>query len=231
MVTSSEPKEKKKKKVQEVAPEPVNEPEAVPEASTSKPERQAVDLKAIRAEHERQKLGDRLAHILKETVLTDSSSRKTDIERMQEDLRMMKKRMGEDSDSDSDTSSTRRKRRKGPSALEQELAKYSKGRGRAATRHSRKGRRDDDDDLMRDLGMFTKKITEMENDGGAQEMGHGEDEGGQEVDDDVGWLRHALKFEHEVSDETRRAEENYTVSWAEGDKDTLEPRSDDGTGH
>lgn len=70
VVTTSEPKEEKKK-----AKEAVVEAFAVeeaPEASSSKPERkvritqegttadsQAVDLKSIRAEHERQRLGDR----------------------------------------------------------------------------------------------------------------------------------------------------------------------------
>lgn len=160
-------------------------------------------MKAIRAEHERRKMGD-------------VASRKSDIERMQEDLRMLKKRRGEDSDSDSDTSSTRARRRKGPSYLEQELAKYSKGRGRAATRHSRKGRRDDDDDLMRDLDIFSKRVLQADDDDEPRED-YGDDEGGigldgVEVDKDVGWMKHALKFAHEVSDETRRAEDEYDVS-------------------
>lgn len=145
-----------------------------------------------------------------------SDSRKADIERMQEEMRMLKKRRGEDSDSDSDTSSTRARRRKGPSYLEQELAKYSKGRGRAATRHSRKGRRDDDDDLMRDLDLFSKRVLQAD-DGDESGKDDGEIDGGAdldgvEVDNDVGWMRHALKFQHEVSDETRRAEDEYTVS-------------------
>jgi peptidyl-prolyl cis-trans isomerase SDCCAG10 len=146
----------------------------------------------------------------------NSNSRKEDIERMQEDLRMLKKRRGEDSDSDSDTSSTRARRRKGPSYLEQELAKYSKGRGRAATRHSRKGRRDDDDDLMRDLDMFSKKVLQADDDEDSVkddgEIDGGADLDGVEVDNDVGWMKHALKFVHQVSDETRRAEDEYTVS-------------------
>lgn len=128
---------------------------------------------------------------------------------------MLKKRRGEDSDSDSDTSSARARRRKGPSALEQELSRYSKGRGRAATRHSRKGRRDDDDDLMRDLDMFSKKVLHADVDDEAEDEGAHEGDitlEGVEVDNDIGWMKHALKFEHEISDETRRAEEEYTVS-------------------
>lgn len=158
--------------------------------------RKVVDLKAIREEHERQKAGE-------------GSSRKADLDRMQEDLRALKKRIGEDSESDSDDDEKYRRRRKGAVYLEEEMAKYKKGRGRAATRHSAKGRRGDDEDLLRDLGKFSQKVLAMGDDDGAARQG---DEDGLEVDDDVGWMRHALKFEEEKSEETRRAEEEYTVS-------------------
>lgn len=157
--------------------------------------RKAVDLKAIREEHEKQKAGE-------------GSSRKADLERMQEDLRALKKRIGEDSESDSDDDDKYRRRRKGAVYLEEEMAKYKRGRGRAATRHSAKGRRGDDEDLLRDLGKFSQKVLAMGDDDGA---GKERDDDGLEVDD-VGWMRHALKFEEEKSDETRRAEEEYTVS-------------------
>lgn len=158
--------------------------------------RKAVDLKAIREEHAKQKAGE-------------GSSRKADLERMQEDLRALKKRIGEDSDSESDDEDKYRRRRKGAIYLEEEMAKYKKGRGRAATRHSAKGRRGDDDDLLRDLGKFSQKVLAMgEDDSSAKDR----DEDGLEVDDDVGWMRHALRFEEEKSEETRRAEEEYTVS-------------------
>lgn len=145
-----------------------------------------------------------------------SSSRREDIERMQEDLRMLKKRTGQDSDSESEDEEERRKRRRGPSALEQELSKYKHARGRAAReKYNRKDRRDNDDDLMRDLGMFTKKVLEADEDeepGDYGENGEAADEEELEVDDDVGWLKHSLKFAAEISDETRRAEDEYTVS-------------------
>lgn len=129
---------------------------------------------------------------------------------MQEDLRMMKKRMGQDSDTDSEDEEERRKRRRGPSALEQELAKYKSARGRAAReKWNAKDKRSKDDDLMRDLGMFSKRVMDAEADEEPMEDG---DEAGLEVDDDVGWLRHSLKFAHEISDETRRAEDEYEVS-------------------
>jgi hypothetical protein len=39
----------------------------------------------------------------------------------------------------------------------------------------------------------------------------------------VGWMKHSLRFHHEVSDETRRAEDEYTVSRGE---ETGGPRPD-----
>ncbi|KAL1407034.1 Peptidyl-prolyl isomerase cwc27 [Vanrija albida] len=163
-------------------------------------ERKAVDLKSIRSEHERQKLGDK-------------NARSSKIDRLQEDLRYLKKRQGEGSDSESDDSTSHRKRRKGADYLEEELAKYKSGRGRAAKRSttSKSRRRDDDDDLMNDLSMFSKKVLAVVPDATYDSDDEKGDEEGVEVDDDVGWLRHALKFEHEVSDETRRAEDEYTV--------------------
>lgn len=98
------------------------------------------------------------------------------------------------------------------------MAKYTAGRGRAAKRsYNRKSRRDDDDDLMNDLSMFSKKVLAVDPDAAYDSDDEKGGEGGEEgveVDDDVGWLRHALKFQHEVSDETRRAEDEYTVSRA-----------------
>jgi peptidyl-prolyl cis-trans isomerase SDCCAG10 len=149
---------------------------------------------------------------------------------MQDNLRNLKKRTGEDSDSDSDTSSVRRarKRRAGGSALEQELAKYAKGRGRAAARGKR-GKRDDDEDLLREMGKFSKKVaTAVDDEEGEAETGslggsgdevvkEEEQEEGLEVDDDVGWMRHRLKFATD-GEASRRAEDDYTVRcrWAFG---------------
>lgn len=139
---------------------------------------------------------------------------------MQDDLRKLKKAAGDDSDSDSDSSEARRKRRKGPSYLEQELAKYSKGKGRAAARSGNKrSRRDEEDDLLAELGAFSKRVIadeagEDEEDGRAPELGgvDGDGEEGLEVDDDVGWMKHRLTFVVDEKELTRRAEEEYSVS-------------------
>lgn len=136
---------------------------------------------------------------------------------MQEDLRKLKKAAGDDSESDSDSSEARRKRRKRSSYLEQELAKYSKGRGRAAAKAgSKRSRRDEEDDLLAELGAFSKRVAADAGDANEDEeravVGE-EDEEGLEVDDDVGWMKHSLKFMVDEKELTRRAEEEYSVSF------------------
>jgi len=163
---------------------------------------------------------------------------------MQESLRALRRKNGEASDSDSDDD--RRKKRKGPSYLEQELAKYAKGRGRAAkaaataTGGGRRGRRDEEDDLLKELGKFSKRVTALMPGRGddrisdlregrlggekVQEKQEEEDdrpkqkEGGVEealeVDDDTDWMAHSLRFESDEGEIIRRAEEEYDVSEA-----------------
>jgi peptidyl-prolyl cis-trans isomerase SDCCAG10 len=135
---------------------------------------------------------------------------------MQDDLRALKKSQGNDSDSDSDSDS-RHKRRKGPSYLEQELSKYSKGRGRAA-KGNKKNKREEED-LLAELGAFSKRVTA---DDGGKGIRDDDDEGGGmggveeglEVDDDVDWMKHRLKFDVDEKELTRRAEDEYSVSRA-----------------
>ena len=148
---------------------------------------------------------------------------------MQEDLRRLKKRAGDGSDSDSDSDRARRKRNK-KSYLEEELARYASGRGRAAGKAgNRKGRRDEEDDLLKEMGKFSKRVAlaevedeedglvtgevaEGEGDGGLAEILGLREAPGQEVDDDVGWMRHRLKFVVDEKELTRRAEDEYAVS-------------------
>lgn len=155
-----------------------------------------------------------------------SAEQKAKIDQMQADLRKLKKRSGNASDSDSEDE---RKRRRGPSALEEELARYAKNRGRAAARQhqaTRKGRRDEEDDILAQMAMFTKKVAkeadeadaqakrrqkELEEEVRAAEEAAGE-EGGVDVDDDEGWMNHDLKFEVDEKELTRRAEDEYAVS-------------------
>ncbi|WVQ98305.1 hypothetical protein IAU59_005428 [Kwoniella sp. CBS 9459] len=179
------------------------------ETEKEKEKKAAVDLKEIRAQHEREKAGS-------------SAARQAEIKRMEEDLRRLKNRKGNASESDSD-SHRESKRRKGPSVLEQELAKYSKGRGRAAAKHGNKrGRKDEEDDLLQEMSRFSSKVAKaepVEDDEGdagrgdenerTKEVVEGEED--LEVDDDVGWMRHKLKFIVDEKELTRRAEEEYSV--------------------
>jgi len=128
---------------------------------------------------------------------------------MQDDLRALKKSQGNDSDSDSDSDS-RHKRRKGASYLEQELSKYSKGRGRAA-KGNKKNKREEED-LLAELGAFSKRVTADDAGQGVRGIDDEEIEGGLEVDDDVDWMKHRLKFDVDEKELTRRAEDEYSVS-------------------
>jgi peptidyl-prolyl cis-trans isomerase SDCCAG10 len=136
---------------------------------------------------------------------------------MQDDLRKLKKRTGNVSDSDSDDSTELRGgNRKGASYLEEELAKYSTGRGRAAQRAANKrGRRDEDEGLLLEMGKFSQKVA-MADEGEEDRLDDGPEGGVEEtdvleVDDDVGWLSHKLKFEVDERELTRRAEDEYSV--------------------
>lgn len=158
---------------------------------------------------------------------------------MQAKLRALDKRRtaaaggGEESDDDDDDDAedaggASKKRRTGPSFLEQELAKYAAGR-----KGKRKGGKRDEDDVMAALSSFTGKLKRRadEDDDVDEQRGddgsHGkqadvglhlddrEDVEGIEVDDDVDFLKHALRAETERDlSESRRAESDYTVSRA-----------------
>lgn len=144
---------------------------------------------------------------------------------MQEDLRKLKKQSGNASDSDSDSDSGRRK---GPSHLEQELAKYSKQKGLAAKQRlvNRKGRKDEEEDLLDAMMSFSKKVKKVvdeEEDERLAAVERGDElepdaEDAEvkdvvgEVDDDVGWMKHSLKFLVDEKELTRRAEDEYSVS-------------------
>lgn len=146
-----------------------------------------------------------------------STARKQEIERMQAKLRKLDKRRArsddDSSDSDDDDDGGDRKRKRtGPSVLDQELAKYAAGR-----RGNRRGARKDEDDVLSALSFFTSKIRknapgEDEKRDPEEEAPDAEAEEGLEVDDDVGWMSHALKAVNDGNaDQSRRAETDYTV--------------------
>lgn len=109
------------------------------------------------------------------------------------------------------------------SYLAEELAKYSKGRG---LQKKGKGRKDEGDVLAamnKFRGMLQASSTstwganESEEEVHGDEDGEGEGEiktqedGGMEVDDDRGFMNHALHFPKDDGEETRKAERDYEV--------------------
>lgn len=139
---------------------------------------------------------------------------------MQAKIRKLDKRRADDSDSDDEDGP--RKKRPGPSFLEQELAKYSSGR------RGKKGGKKNEDDVLSALSSFTSKIKQttglgedddreaMDVDKETEEESAtkiDDDTGGLEIDNDVGFLSHALKaVKDDNAEQTRRAESDYSVS-------------------
>ncbi|KAI9636105.1 cyclophilin-like domain-containing protein [Dioszegia hungarica] len=222
LVETLDERPKKKQAVESFVDLPPSLQDLGADKDQGKVKKAKVDLKDIRAQHERDRLGD-------------SAAREAEIKRMQDDLRKLKKLSGQNSDSDSDSDDGRRK---GTSYLQEELAKYSKNKGLAAKQRqiNRKGRKDEEDDLIEAMSMFSQKVKKVVDDeetdrldaeerGNVDEVENGEDgifgasrmgaepvkdvEG--EVDDDVGWMKHSLKFMVDEKELTRRAEEEYSV--------------------
>jgi len=146
------------------------------------------------------------------------SSRKAEIAKMESEIRKLQKRRdGNDSD-DSDTAANAKRTKK--SYLSEELAKYSKGRGL-----HKKGKKRDEGDVLAALNSFRGKLQSTmsvdevpagegvaaNDDGGdKRELGAGEEDAGMEVDDDTGFMGHALHFAKDNAEETK-AERDYEV--------------------
>ncbi|KAF7371159.1 Cyclophilin-like protein [Mycena sanguinolenta] len=111
---------------------------------------------------------------------------------------LTRRRAGADSD---DELEAMRKPKKNKSYLEEELARYAKGKGL----HS-KGKRRDESDVLAALNSFRGKLANVlvEEDMPAAE----EDD---EVDDDAGFMGHALRFPKDDGEESMKAERDYEV--------------------
>jgi len=118
--------------------------------------------------------------------------------------------------------------------LEEEMAKYSKGRAM-----HKKGKRKDEGDILATLNSFRSRLqstiadrhdddgedddddelhtkmhvdgTNGEEDAAAAVLGAGEDDPGMEVDNDTGFLSHALCFPKDNSEEVNKAQRDYEV--------------------
>lgn len=146
---------------------------------------------------------------------------------MEAEIRKLTKRRDEDSDEDV------KKKKLKKSYLEEELAKYTKGRGTHKKGKDGK-RRVDESDVLAALNSFRGKLQsqkwsdgedddvtmddqtkglgmEEETKGGAQVATGGEEDPGLEVDDDFGFMKHVLHFPKDDGEETQKAERDYEV--------------------
>lgn len=137
---------------------------------------------------------------------------------MEAEIRKLTRRPG-DVDSDDDAPAKKKPKK---SYLEEEMAKYTKGRG---TNKKGKGRKDEGD-VLAALNSFRTKLKgapiedspphEQTKGEGLPEGDEGElkpavEEEGMEVDDDVGFLGHLLHFPKGNEEEVAKAERDYEV--------------------
>ncbi|KAF9026334.1 cyclophilin-like protein [Hymenopellis radicata] len=180
---------------------PMSSKAASDKPAAEKPKKKAADdLTKIREQHAKSQTADQMA-------------RKTEIEKMEADIRKLnKKRDGNDSDDEPSKKKAKR------SYLEEELSKYSKGRGL-----HKKGKKKDEGDVLAALNSFRGALQNtmaLDDDEPAIAVGEGGDGGnppvgeedpGMEVDDDIGFLSHALHFPKDDGEESRKAERDYEV--------------------
>ncbi|TFK68277.1 cyclophilin-like protein [Pluteus cervinus] len=177
-----------------------------PEESKAKAKKKDEDILKIREKHHKEKV-------------SGETARKAEIEKMEAEVRKLARRADGD---DSDEEHAKKKPKK--SYLEEELSKYAKGRGL-----NKKGKRKDESDVLAALNSFRGKLQqqtqadeddmEVDNDNDKNRDGEsaedpvdkfGED-AGIEVDDDRGFMGHALRFPKGNEEETAKAERDYEV--------------------
>lgn len=159
------------------------------------------------------------------------TEKQAEIQKLEADIRKLSKRTGgkagEESD-DSDSGHTKKKTKPSKSHLEEELAKYSKGRlfatGGGRDKDGKKKKRDESD-VLAVLDGFRGKLKGFQS---TSSSGLGKDKdpdemdvdkepsedtaaGGLEVDTDRGFLSHLLTFPKDNSEEVDKAERDYEV--------------------
>ncbi|PFH53227.1 hypothetical protein AMATHDRAFT_54893 [Amanita thiersii Skay4041] len=183
---------------------------------------------SISTRHEGLKSGTKDKHKDKEDITrirekhaqeqaAEEQSRKAQLAKMEADIRKLAGR-GDGREIDEDDSDRKRKKNK-KSYLQEELAKYAKGKG--LHKRGKDGKkRIDEGEVLAALSSFrgklqTQSVSEIGQggDGGEDvdmEKGKG-GEGGVEVDDDIGFMNHALHFQKDDGEETQKAERDYEV--------------------
>ena len=161
------------------------------------------------------------------------TEKQAEIQKLEADIRKLSKRTGGNAGGDSDDSDsghTKKKTKPSKSYLEEELAKYSKGRlfaaGGGRDKDGKKKKRDETDVLavldgfrgkLKGLQPTSssgfgkdKDLDEMDVDNEPGEGATAEEEG-LEVDTDRGFLNHLLTFPKDNSEEVDKAEREYEV--------------------
>ena len=187
--------------------------------------KEETDITKIRAKHAKEQAEQRhvvgmLTRYQQYLIALCSSSRQAEIEKMEEEIRLLtRKARGEDLDD----GPTKKKPKK--SYLEEEMTKYAKSR--AIHKKGKDGKRKDEGDVLAALSSFRTKLKDIApepdaeeppsaepantNDQADAEPGALEEEEGMEVDDDVGFMSHALHFAKDNTEETIKAERDYEV--------------------
>ena len=134
---------------------------------------------------------------------------------MEDEIRKLQRRRGDDSDNEDEALKKKVKK----SYLNEELDKYAKGRGL-----HKKGKKKDEGDVLAALNSFRGKlqssiiVDEPEHNADAIAAGAGgggdatlEEGEEMEVDNDTGFMSHALHFPKDNGEETIKAERDYEV--------------------
>ena len=180
------------------------------------------DITKIREKHAQEKAAQRsVTWRVSRTIMRDlpsiddSTARQSEIEKMEAEIRKLSRKARGD---DSDEEPAKKKPKK--SFLEEEMAKYAKSRG--VHKKTKDGKRvKDEGDVLAALDTFRSKLkhiapeddeelAEPASDTQAPALGAEEDPG-MEVDDDTGFLGHALHFANDNSEEVLKAERDYEV--------------------
>ncbi|GJE93272.1 cyclophilin-like protein [Phanerochaete sordida] len=178
----------------------------VPNADTEKPKKSSKmtedDITKIREKHAQEKAAA-------------STSRQSEIEKMEAEIRKLSRRAhGDDSDEE------RAKKKPKKSFLEEEMSKYASGRG--VHKKTKDGKRvRGEDDVLAALEGFRSKLKTVApgpsdepaegEEAPAAAAAPGEEDPGIEVDDDTGFLGHALHFPKDNNEEVIKAERDYEV--------------------
>ncbi|KIJ94440.1 hypothetical protein K443DRAFT_683740 [Laccaria amethystina LaAM-08-1] len=185
-------------------------------ASSSRPKKSEPKSEASKAEKPPKKQEGPDITKIRESYAKEQAaggdSRRAEIEKVESEIRRLAKKR------DGDLSDDEPKKKTKKSYLEEELAKYSKGRG--LQKKGKDGKRKDEGDVLAALNSFRGKLQksmlvdeEPEEEGAGEGGGEGAggDVAGMEVDDDRGFMGHALHFPKDNGEETQKAERDYEV--------------------